>query len=184
MDTEVLVVGAGPVGLLLAAELRLAGVRPTVIDRLARPSREQKARGIGSLASEALRRRGLGAQLAVHHERGSADFRAAHGSDKGHFAWIHKIDLVPADEPERMYTFIWQRELEEPLGRWLAELGVSVLREHELTALHQGPNSSPPHCTPRPGTAGSPRATWSAATEAALWCASWPASSSRAPSRS
>jgi 2-polyprenyl-6-methoxyphenol hydroxylase-like FAD-dependent oxidoreductase len=126
MNTEVLVVGAGPVGLLLAAELRLAGVRPTVIERLARPSREQKDRGMGSLASEALRRRGLGAQLAAHHERGFADFRAAHGSDKGHFAWIHKIDLVPADEPERTYTFIWQPELEEllwPTRMWFHRRG-------------------------------------------------------------
>ena len=141
METEVLLVGAGPVGLLLAAELRLAGVRPTVIERLAQPTREQKARGMGSLATEALRRRGLGAQLAAHHERGFADFRAAHGSDKGHFAWLHKIDLVPADEPERTYTFIWQPELEQLLGRWLAELGVPVLREHELTALRQDPDS-------------------------------------------
>ncbi|MDT7584012.1 MAG: hypothetical protein QOE32_1562, partial [Pseudonocardiales bacterium] len=33
------------------------------------------------------------------HERGAADFRAAHGSDRGHFAWLHKIDLVPAGRP-------------------------------------------------------------------------------------
>ena len=137
MDTEVLVVGAGPVGLLLAAELRLAGVAATVVERLALPTGEQKARGIGSLATEALRRRGLGPRLAEYHERGSADFRAAHGSDKGHFAWIHKIDLVPADEPDRTYTFIWQPDLERVLGDWVAGLGIPVLREHELTGLDQ-----------------------------------------------
>jgi len=141
MDTEVLVVGAGPVGLLLAAELRLAGARVEVVERLAAPTGERKARGIGSLATEALRRRGLGSALAEHHERGTADFRAAHGSDKGHFAWIHKIDLVPPDEPDRGYTFIWQPDLEKLLGDRVAELGVPVHRAHELTALDQGPDS-------------------------------------------
>ncbi|MDT7587067.1 MAG: hypothetical protein QOE32_4617, partial [Pseudonocardiales bacterium] len=137
MDTDVLVVGAGPVGLLLAAELALAGVRTLVVERLARPSTERKARGIGTLAAEALRRRGLGAALAEHHERGAADFRAAHGSDRGHFAWLHKIDLVPADEPERTYSFIWQPELEELLGEYAAGLGVPVLRGQPLTDLTQ-----------------------------------------------
>ncbi|HWN35423.1 MAG TPA: FAD-dependent monooxygenase [Pseudonocardia sp.] len=135
MDTDVLVVGAGPVGLLLATELRLAGARVEVVERLATPTGEKKARGIGSLATEALRRRGLGPLLAEYHERGSADFRAAHGSDKGHFAWLHKIDLVPADEPDRGYTFIWQPDLEQVLGDRAAELGVPVHREHELTGF-------------------------------------------------
>jgi len=140
MDTDVLVVGAGPVGLLLATELRLAGARVEVVERLAAPTGERKARGIGSLATEALRRRGFGSLLAEYHERGSADFRAAHGSDKGHFAWIHKVDLIPADEPDRGYTFIWQPDLERVLGARVAELGVPVHREHELTTLEQDPD--------------------------------------------
>jgi 2-polyprenyl-6-methoxyphenol hydroxylase-like FAD-dependent oxidoreductase len=64
-DAEVLVVGAGPVGLLLAAELALAGVRTVVVEQLAEPDMSQKARGVGVLASEALRRRGLGTLLQI-----------------------------------------------------------------------------------------------------------------------
>src|SRR6185437_1663931 len=45
MDADVVVVGAGPVGLLLAAELALAGVRPIVLERLDEPSHQPKARG-------------------------------------------------------------------------------------------------------------------------------------------
>jgi flavin-dependent dehydrogenase len=33
MDTDVLIVGAGPAGLMLAGELCLAGVRPLVLER-------------------------------------------------------------------------------------------------------------------------------------------------------
>ena len=33
MDADVVVVGAGPVGLMLAGELGLAGVRPLILER-------------------------------------------------------------------------------------------------------------------------------------------------------
>jgi len=33
MDADVVIVGAGPVGLMLAGELCLAGVRPLVLER-------------------------------------------------------------------------------------------------------------------------------------------------------
>jgi 2-polyprenyl-6-methoxyphenol hydroxylase-like FAD-dependent oxidoreductase len=33
MDAHVIIVGAGPVGLMLAGELALAGVRPQVLER-------------------------------------------------------------------------------------------------------------------------------------------------------
>ena len=35
MSNEVIVVGAGPVGLTLAIELKLAGLQPLVVERLA-----------------------------------------------------------------------------------------------------------------------------------------------------
>jgi 2-polyprenyl-6-methoxyphenol hydroxylase-like FAD-dependent oxidoreductase len=137
MDADVLVVGAGPVGLVLATELKRAGVRPLVIERLAEPNPERKARGIGPLAAEALRRRGLSDQLAEHHQRGAEDFRNDHGSGNGHFGWIHKIDLTRTDQPERTGSFIWQPDLERLLRRYAAGLGVSVLGEHTLTTLVQ-----------------------------------------------
>ena len=34
MDADVVIAGAGPTGLMLACELRLAGVRPVVLERL------------------------------------------------------------------------------------------------------------------------------------------------------
>ena len=43
LETDVLVAGAGPAGLLLAAELALAGVRTTIVER--DPERPPYCRG-------------------------------------------------------------------------------------------------------------------------------------------
>ncbi|WP_433373043.1 FAD-dependent monooxygenase [Actinoplanes sp. CA-142083] len=134
MQAEVVVVGAGPVGLLLAAELALAGVRPMVLERLAGPSELPKARGIGPLAAEALRRRGLGAELDREHEHGLRKLEQDHGTTRSHFAWIHKIDLEAAD-PGRRGVLIGQPALEALLRRHLHDLGVEVLFGHAVTGL-------------------------------------------------
>ncbi|GAA2211641.1 FAD-dependent monooxygenase [Nonomuraea monospora] len=131
MDADVIIVGAGPVGLLLAAELRLGGVRPVVIERLDKPGEEQKARGIGPLATEALWRRGLGPLLEQAQPGGARDLARDHGSSRGHFANIHK--LVP--DGRRPGTQIWQPELERILSGHAEALGVAILRGHRLVAL-------------------------------------------------
>jgi 2-polyprenyl-6-methoxyphenol hydroxylase-like FAD-dependent oxidoreductase len=139
MDTDVIVVGAGPVGLLLAAELSLAGVRPIVVERLAAPSEAPKARGIGVLAAEALRRRGLGDQLDREHEQGLAALARDHGTTKTHFAWIHKVDPELAD-PGRLGALIAQPVLEGMLRSHLADLGVEVHYGFTVTGWEQSPD--------------------------------------------
>src|SRR5262245_13765657 len=59
MDCDVVVAGAGPVGLLLADELALAGVRVLVVERLTEPDLTIKAGSINVPTGEALYRRGL-----------------------------------------------------------------------------------------------------------------------------
>src|SRR6266496_627746 len=128
---DVIVIGAGPVGLFLAAELRLAGAEVVVLEKLTAPAEETKARGLGALATEALWRRGLGAQLAEAHASGSTDFARDHGSALGHFANIHKL----AGDPARPRTHIWQPELERVLAKHAESLGVDILRGHEAVAV-------------------------------------------------
>jgi 2-polyprenyl-6-methoxyphenol hydroxylase-like FAD-dependent oxidoreductase len=131
VEADVIVVGGGPVGLFLAAELQLGGVHALVVEKLATPTTETRARGIGALATETLWRRGLGPRLAEAHREGMRDFARDHGSTFGHFANIHK--LVP--DPERQGTYIWQPELERVLAAHAEELGVRILRGQEVTAL-------------------------------------------------
>ncbi|HEY4571436.1 MAG TPA: FAD-dependent monooxygenase, partial [Kribbella sp.] len=46
MDAEVIIAGAGPNGLMLACELRLAGVQPIVLEKLPARSTEPRANGL------------------------------------------------------------------------------------------------------------------------------------------
>jgi len=54
---DVVVVGAGPVGLLLAIELTLGGANVMVLERLTAPNLGIKAPSVGPLGAEALERR-------------------------------------------------------------------------------------------------------------------------------
>jgi 2-polyprenyl-6-methoxyphenol hydroxylase-like FAD-dependent oxidoreductase len=152
-DHDVVVVGAGPVGLLLAGELALAGVTVQVLERRAEPSEEMKAQSINIPTAEALDRRGLlAAAEAIQREtleRVGAYARVADGTTAsrftGHFAGIvlepDRVDWSDPDlaghtavEGARM---IPQRALEALLTEHVARLGVPIRRGVEVTALTQ-----------------------------------------------
>src|SRR4051812_36946112 len=54
---DVIIIGAGPTGLMLAGELATAGVRTVVLDRAAQPSQLAKGNGIVGRAAVELKRR-------------------------------------------------------------------------------------------------------------------------------
>jgi 2-polyprenyl-6-methoxyphenol hydroxylase-like FAD-dependent oxidoreductase len=56
--------GAGSTGLMLACELRLAGLHSIVLERLPEPSRENRANGLVCQVVRMLDRRGLYQRLA------------------------------------------------------------------------------------------------------------------------
>jgi 2-polyprenyl-6-methoxyphenol hydroxylase-like FAD-dependent oxidoreductase len=137
MTHQVIVVGAGPVGLALAIELHLAGVTPVVLERLAEPAPQRKSRGVGPLAFEALERRGLGPALEACQPERQEEKKRDHGSAKNHFAWIHKIDPDLQEEPGRTGRLIWQPDLERILADRVTALGIAVRRENTVTGLVQ-----------------------------------------------
>src|SRR5262249_21317960 len=61
---DVIVVGAGPTGLMLATELALAGIRPVVLEKLTGPRAEQRANGLVGQIVRMMDRRGLFEKLA------------------------------------------------------------------------------------------------------------------------
>src|SRR6185437_13487434 len=130
MDTayDVAVVGGGPVGMWLAAELHRGGARPVVLERRAQRPPYSKALTIYPRTVE---------QFAM---RGLVDRWLAEGTPvpSSHFALLkNRLDFsfLPTRYP---YTlFLPQRRTEELLEQHLAELGVPYLREHAVTGLRQ-----------------------------------------------
>ncbi|OWK38244.1 FAD-dependent monooxygenase [Fimbriiglobus ruber] len=146
---DVVVVGAGPVGMLTAIELTLGGVRVLVLERLAEPSIVAKALGIGPLGIEALQRRGMGAAIAAAEERIFAVMKKAteqngpsargQGSKfSGHFGGLTLIRKDAQREPDRCGRPVDQQAVEAMLAERSISLGIEVHRECDVTNfVHQ-----------------------------------------------
>jgi len=156
MKSDVVVAGGGPVGLVLAAELRLAGVSVTVVERLTEPSRTMKAGGLNGRGTQVLGRRGLRPRLdaeSAKHGTGFASFLAARADrgtgaaarSDGHFAGLF-LQAGPGFEVP-VGTVLPQEALEGLLAEWVTELGVPVLRGHEITGFTQDPDGVTVHAT-------------------------------------
>jgi 2-polyprenyl-6-methoxyphenol hydroxylase-like FAD-dependent oxidoreductase len=63
MDTQVLIVGAGPVGLTLAVDLGLRGIRCTLIEQKAAPQFLPKMERVNARSMEIFRRMGLAEKI-------------------------------------------------------------------------------------------------------------------------
>ncbi len=127
LDTDVIVVGAGPVGLFLAGDLQAHGARATVLERLARPTTESRASTLHARTMEIFAERGL-------LER----FGELPGGGPGHFGGM-PLDLTTA-EPGHPHAGQWkcpQTRIEAVLQEWATDLGARVLRGHTVEGLLQ-----------------------------------------------
>jgi len=124
-DTQVVVAGAGPVGLLLACELRSRGADVVVLERLASPMTESRAAQLTTLTAELLHERGFDELLAE-----------AAPEPRAHFGGL-PFDLSGLDSAYAGNWKVPQYRTEAALGRRAAELGVSLLRSRELIAVEQ-----------------------------------------------
>src|ERR1700759_3836044 len=105
-QVDVVVVGAGPVGLLAAIELTLGGASVLVLERLTEPSRVLKAGGIGPLGIEGLQRPGM-SEAIIEAQPGTPGDRGARYS--GHFAGLILIRKEVQAEPDRVGSQIDQQ---------------------------------------------------------------------------
>ncbi|MBZ4321569.1 FAD-dependent oxidoreductase [Streptomyces huiliensis] len=154
-DCDVVVVGGGPVGLLLASELCMAGASVLLAERRPEADTSIKAGVLGPLAVEALERRGLGERLAaVEQERfrqAAATAAAAAGlpdparlpasavrlGPTNHFAGLEYLEPDRVKGSQRRRMAVNQYALELMLADHARRLGVDFRREHELIGLEQ-----------------------------------------------
>ncbi|WP_371663122.1 FAD-dependent monooxygenase [Streptomyces sp. NBC_00280] len=122
-DADVIVVGAGPAGLMLAGELRLAGLSAIVVEKLAEPMQQSRALGFSARTIEEFGQRGL---LPHFGELGTIPV--------GHFGGI-PIDYRIIEGGNFGVRGVPQSFTESILAAWAGELGVQVRRSHEVTGL-------------------------------------------------
>jgi len=120
---DVVVVGAGPVGLLLAGELASGGVSVVVLERLREPMTESRAAQLNTRTAELLRERGLAPLID-----------GATREDSGHFAGF-PLDLSRLDSPCAGNWKTPQYRTEAALAERAVRLGADLRRGHELRGL-------------------------------------------------
>jgi 2-polyprenyl-6-methoxyphenol hydroxylase-like FAD-dependent oxidoreductase len=137
VDTEVLIVGAGPTGLMLANQLARRGLRPLIIDRHPGPAMQTRALGVQARTLEIYAKMGLAEQAIALGKRGNGAHMWAEGRSMAH------VSLSDAGSQQTPYPYILvlgQDDNERIMGEKLRELGVDVQWNTELLALEQHPS--------------------------------------------
>jgi 2-polyprenyl-6-methoxyphenol hydroxylase-like FAD-dependent oxidoreductase len=164
-DSAVAIAGGGPTGLMLAAELALAGVEVAVLER--RSGQELDGSRAGGLHART---------IEIFDQRGVAERFVGEGQ-KHEVVLFAEAALDIRDLPTRHpYTLgLWQKHIERIMAEWVGELGVAIHHGHEVSA---SPRMRPASTSgwPTAGRCGPP--TSSAATAAAASSAGRPASTS------
>jgi 2-polyprenyl-6-methoxyphenol hydroxylase-like FAD-dependent oxidoreductase len=126
---DVVIVGGGPAGLMLACELGLSGVCPVILERLPEPSGLPKANGAGRPDS---------ADAGLPRPAGAVQRGCSiRGSRCPLSGWALPLDLHRLGTSPLHILPIQQARLERLLGERARELGVEIKRGHELVALSQ-----------------------------------------------
>jgi len=126
-NREVVIAGGGPTGLMLAAELALAGVDVAIVER--RTSQDLAGSRAGGLHSRT---------LEIFDQRGIVDRFLAEGQ-KAQVAGFAGVKFDISDFPTRHpYGLgLWQKHIERILAGWVGELGVPICRGTEVTGFAQ-----------------------------------------------
>ncbi|WP_214323127.1 FAD-dependent monooxygenase [Nonomuraea sediminis] len=124
-DTEVVIAGAGPTGLMLAAELRLAGIDVVVLERDAEPSPHSRAFGMLPRTLEVLDQRGV-ADRFDGPMFGQADLAAD----------MVDLDFTRLDTRYGQLLHA-QARTERILRDWVRELGGELATGREVTGARQ-----------------------------------------------
>ncbi|MFE4500388.1 rifampin monooxygenase Iri [Rhodococcus sp. NPDC056743] len=126
--SDVIVVGAGPTGLMLAGELRLQGVDVVVLDKDEEPAPFVRALGIHVRTIEIMDQRGLLDRFLAHGRKYPLG---------GFFAGISKPAPSYLDTEHGYVLGIPQPEIDRILAEHATEVGADIRRGKGVTAVRQ-----------------------------------------------
>ena len=164
MDTEVLIVGAGPTGLMLANQLARRGVSARIIDRHAGPSIQTRALGVQARTLEIYSHLGIVQQALELGKRATGANMWAHG---------RRAARVPLGEigrdlsPYPFLLILGQDDNERLLGEALHNRGVAIQWNTELIGLVQEPDRVVAQLKQPDGSVREVKVTWVAGCDGA-----------------
>ena len=137
MDTDVLIVGAGPTGLMLANQLVRRGVRVEILDRHSGPAQQSRALGVQARTLEIYAQLGIVERALELGKRGTGATMWAQGRRMAH---IPLGDAGGAVTPYPFILVLGQDDNELIMGEKLNALGAGVQWSTELVdfAQHAG----------------------------------------------
>ncbi|HVV48108.1 MAG TPA: FAD-dependent monooxygenase [Polyangia bacterium] len=134
MDAEVLVVGAGPTGLILAYLLARMGIRVRIVDQAEGPGETSRALVVQARTLEIYRQLGFAAPVIAAGVKVERVNLWAHGRKAAH---LELGELGAIDSPSPFAVVFPQDEHERFLIDRLAEVGVQVERRTKLASFQE-----------------------------------------------
>ncbi len=164
MDCDVLIVGAGPTGLMLANQLGRRGLRPLIIDRHAGPSQQTRALGVQARTLEIYAHLGIAERAIELGKRGTGANMWADGKK---MARIPLGDIGRHVTPYPYILILGQDDNERIMGERLKDWDLAVQWNTEMVGLAQEPGHVTATLRDADGTIRHVDATWMAGCDGA-----------------